>query len=445
MILFFSYSGESFPLAWRLLQEGTEAAVYVHHPKYRKNYTRMVPTVPLPKLKETLKKVDTIIFDITRDNKKTKDDIALLKTFGLKTKSPSVFGPVADKLKKSHRVIGGSEWCEEIELNRILGSEIASKLGLKIAETHDFKSFPDGTKFLKGRKDRWVLKPHENADLDLTYVEKFPGELMKKFQRDLPRRMETDKFHLMLQKVVEGIEISTEAWFDGVEFNHFNHTIEDKKFGAGNLGSNIGSQGNTVWLKRDPAGLLVNELRKLKPWLIKAKFIGPVDINAIVSEENHKPYFLEFSPRFGYDALYCLLKLYQGPLTHFFLSGFKGGFADGYVSSQRITIPPFPYAVPALLDDMAKDVSVDVSLEKLTDFWAEDIKIDKEGQLCCGGADGIIGVMTGTGATVGESVGKMYRNIKRLKIGANVQYRPDGGKRAIEAISTLKRWGINID
>jgi phosphoribosylamine-glycine ligase len=449
MILFFSYSGESFPLAWRLKQEGTDVAVYVHNPRYRSNYTRMVKTVLLNGLKDVLKKTDLTVFDITRDNKKSKEDIGLLKTFGLKTSLDSIFGPVADKLKKSHRVIGGAEWCEEIELNRLLGSDIAKKIGMTISETHDFVGLKKGIQFLKGSKDLWVLKPHDNCEMDLTYVEKNRGELAQKFDKDIPKQISQDggnpeKWEYMLQKKVEGIEISTEAWFDGKEFKHFNHTIEDKKMCVGGLGRTIGSQGNTVWMKRDPGGLLVNEIKKLKPWLLKANYVGPVDINSIVSEDDHKAYFLEFSPRFGYDALYCLLRLYKGPLTHFLMSGFQGEFADGFASSQRITIPPFPYSIPALLAGLAKDVSVQVNLDK-PDFFAEDVKLNQDGELVCGGADGILGVMTGTGATIGESVGRMYGNIKKMRVGASWHYRTDGGKRAIDAMSTLKRWGVNIE
>lgn len=445
MVLFISYSGESLPIAYRMQQEGTDATVYIHSPRYRRNYAGLVNTVNLAGLKEAVKKSETIIFDITRVNQRTKEDVAFLKTFGIKTSAPSVFGPAADKLKKTHKVIGGAEWCEEIELDRIKGSEIAGKIGLKISETHDFKSLPDGIKYLTGNKNRWVLKPHDNAELDLTYVEKHPGELLVKMQRDLPRRLGTEKINFMLQKVVDGIEISTEGWFDGNEFRHFNHTIEDKRLMTGNLGPAIGSQGNTVWVKRQAGGLLVAELKKLKPWLTRAGYVGPVDINAIVSETDHKPYFLEFTPRFGYDALYCLLRLYKRQVTQFFLSGFQGEFADGYVSSQRVTIPPFPYASPGLLSELAKDVAIGNDLEKAKEFWAEDVKLDPDDKLCCGGADGILGVVTGYGASLGESVGQMYRQIKRLKIGAYVQYRTDGGKRAEKAMAQLKRWGIEYE
>ncbi|RJR43831.1 MAG: hypothetical protein C4567_05190 [Deltaproteobacteria bacterium] len=450
MILFISNSGECLPIAWRLKREGAEVGVYVHNPKHRPNYAGIMERVTIGGLKKALKLADKVIFDITHPNQKKPEDIALLKMFGLKTGSPSVFGPVADKLKKDQLVIGASAWSEEIEMDRKLGSDIAEKLGLAISETHDFKALKQGVKFLKGRKDRWVLKPHHNADLDLTYVERYPGELLRKFEGELPRRV-GEKFEFMLQRVVEGVEISTEGWFDGEKWHHFNHTIEDKRLMQGGLGPAIGSQGNTCWIKGvqagKPAPLLVAELTKLTPWLKTAGYVGPVDINAIVSEEDHRPYFLEFTPRCGYDALYCLLTLLKGSLTEFWTKGFKGEFQyPGFASSQRLSIPPYPYANRELLASFAKEVPIEGSLEKMAWFWGEDIRMAGEtpALLCCAGSDGILGVVTGRGATVGEAVSKVYRRLKSMRVGAYMQYRLDGAKRPLAAIETLQKWGINV-
>lgn len=449
MILFMSNSGECLPIAWRLRREGAEVGVYIHNPRHRPNYEGIMERVKLPELRKVLKKAEQVIFDITHPNHKKPEDVALLKMFGLKTGLPSVFGPVADKLKKDHQVIGCSEWSEEIELDRKLGSDIAGKIGLALAETHDFKALKQGVKFLKGRKDRWVLKPHHNADLDLTYVERYPGELLRKFEGELPRRV-GEKFDFMLQQVVEGVEISTEGWFDGEGWKHFNHTIEDKRLMTGNLGPAIGSQGNTAWMKKTaggdarPTGLLVEELTRLTPWLKKAKYLGPVDINAIISEKDHRAYFLEFTPRFGYDALFLLLTLLKGSRKDFFIKGFKGEFHSGFASSQRLSIPPYPYANRELLAEMAKGVPMEGSLEKMDWFWAEDVRLDDDKKLCCAGSDGILGVAAGRGATVGEAVSHVYRRLKSMKVGAYRQYRLDGAKRPLAALETLKKWGIEV-
>jgi len=444
MILFMSNSGECLPIAYRMQKEGTEVKVYLHNSRYRKNYNNIIPKVGLKDLKRAVKKAELIIFDITRVNEKTRQDIALLKMFGVPKKSPTVFGPVADEMKAmGKKVIGASTWTEKIEMDRKLGADIAKKIGLKDPETVEFSSLKEGVKFLKteGRKDLWVFKPENNLDLDMTYVEKFNGELADKIANEYRQRLGTDKVEFILQKRVEGVEISSELWWNGKDAVHFNHTLEDKRLMNFNLGPAIGSQSNTVWIKKDENGLLVKELKKLIPYLKRANYVGPIDINVIISKKDHKPYFLEFSPRFGYDAIYCLLTLIKGSLTEFFLNGFQTEFYDGFASSQRITIPPFPYADKQLLNAMAKDILIK---NKLEDFWMEDVYMDDKGNIRCAGSDGIIGVVAERGNSLGGSVGNVYRKIDKLKIGSYIQYRTDLGKSQNKRMKQLQEWGFKI-
>ena len=443
MILFLSNSGESLPLVYRLNQAGAEAKIYIHSPKYKSNYEGLVDRLPLSKLKSAAKRAEAVVVDIVRPNEKTKQDRNLLKVFGANVTSPEVFGAVADKIRKDTPVIGASSETATWELDRNKGTEIAKKAGIQVPESVDFSSLKDGVRYLKKHDDqRWVFKPHDNQDLDLTYVESWPGELLVKLEGEYRERL-GNKFEYMLQKMIDGIEISTEGWFDGEEFVFFNHTIEDKKLMNGNKGMAIGSQGNTVWVKQGK-GLLVDELKRLAPLLRDAGYMGPVDVNCIVSEADQKPYFLEWSPRLGWDAFYCLHQLMDTSLEDFFTGGFRASWHDGYASSQRVTIPPFPYSEPSLLKDFAKGVRIMGELAGMDNFFAEDVRQGDDG-LECAGADGIIGVMAARGNSLGGSVGNMYRSLDTLKVAADRQYRTDGGKRAEKALKQFEKWGVNVE
>lgn len=438
--LFFSCYGESLPIAWRLMQEGAECKVYLHQPTHKGNYQGLVPKVNLDGLKAAVKWADLVIFDITRANNKTKQDLALLKLFGLPLKSKGVFGPVADKLKKHTQVIGAAAWCEEMELDRAAGAELARNLGLHLPPSQEFTSLKAGAKFLEAHQDRlWVFKPHGNLDLDLTYVEKYSGELLGKMKNGFSGRL-GDSVHFLLQEKIEGTLVSTEAWWSGAEFVHFNHTVEDKEFLTDGLGPNVGSMLNAVWLKQNPDGFLVKELRGLAPYLKSAGYVGPWDINCIVRDG--VPYYLEHTPRLGYDAFYCLLTLWQDSLTTFFTQGFKGSFFPGLAVGIRISIPPYPYASPALLKTYARDVPIAHTLQGTPDVWWEDVYLGTGG-LKCAGSDGILGVVTARGKTLGEAVNRVYRTVKKLRIGANLQYRTDLSK-AEQRIRQLQRQGLDI-
>ena len=409
--------------------EGADVGIYIHSPQYRKNYNGIMPKVSFSDLKKELKRAEVVIFDITRPNEKTKQDVALLKTFGLKVGSPSVFGPVAEKLSKDHKVIGASVITEELELDRKKGIDLAEKMGFAIPEMHDFKRPKDGAKFLQDRKDLWVFKPKNNQDIDLTYVEKFPGELKTKILEEYKAR--TGDIDFILQEKIDGTEVSSEVWIAGGPI-HFNQTIENKRIMDGDLGMAIGSQSNTVWLKKGD-GITIGPLTKMAGYM-KSKYTGPCDANCII--KGGVPYFLEWSPRFGWDALYCLLTLVKGKITDFFVKDFKVDFHEGYAASERLSIPPYPYGSSDLRRMYAKDVSIIGKLKDYPRFWAQDVYDD--GGLKCAGADGILGVVAARGKNLGEAWGRVYNAINKIKVCSYPQYRKDGLERARKRIERLK-------
>ena len=173
----------------------------------------------------------------------------------------------------------------------------------------------------------------------------------------------------------------------------------------------------------------------MSKYLKRAGYVGPCDVTTII-DKSGKTYFLEWSIRFGYDAIYNLLTLLKGNISDFLLNDFNANFHDGYSCSQRISIPPFPYSVNSLLKDMAKDVSVGgVS----NDFYMEDVYFD--GGFKSAGVDGIIGIMTNRGQTLEKAWSGVYRKVGMLKIGSYLQYRVDGYKQSRERLNKLLKQG----
>jgi phosphoribosylamine-glycine ligase len=444
MIVFISNSGEILPVAYRLQQVGEDVTVYIHNPAYRLNYNGLLEKTSASKLPGIVKRAQAIIFDIVRPNEGTQQDITLLKVFRCHKSAPEVFGAVADKMRRmtTAPVISASTGTSSWELDRKKGEAIAKSIGIQVPETYEFTTLREGAAFLKRRKDRWVFKPSGNQDLDLTYVEKWPGELRTKLEGEYENRI-GNEVEYILQQVVEGVELSTESLFDGQRFTSFNHTFEEKKLMTGDLGPAIGSQNNVVWIKRKRSGLLVKELTRLTPLLTAAGYVGPIDVNCIVSEKDRQPYFLEFSTRFGWDAFYCLLTLLDSPIKSFLINRLKGIFKHGYAASERITIPPFPYQDEKLLKNYAKGVNI-VHKFKNSSFWAEDI-LKNGNNIECAGADGILGVVTGYGLSIKDAVKSVYSTIEELRIASTLQYRTDLGKRAERDLERLKSWGISVE
>ncbi len=440
--LFITNSGETMPIAARLKQEGQTVGVYIHNPKYGRNYDNMISKFKLPQLKSAVAASDLVVFDMNKPVE-TANDRNFQKVFGVRAKNgQGTFGPVADRIRQSKPVLGASSWTEQLELDRNLGAIVAKKAGLRDPETMEFSSLTDGAKFLRGKRTKWVFKPHENQDLDLTYVEYLPGELLSKFENEYQKRI-GNKIDYILQRRVDGVEISTEGWWNGKNWWGFNHTMEDKTLMNDDLGPRIGSANNTVWVKTR-RGLGNDAFTNIAAQLKDSGYIGPLDINAIVDESDRKLRFLEFTPRLGYDAVYCLLSLLEGKVNDFFtyavgLNPRRPKFKKGFAASTRISVPPYPYETVELLD-RAKGIEVS---GELANMWLEDVRYD--GRLKCAGADGILGVVTGTGKTIKAASESLYDNVDEIKIAGYGQWRTDNGVRAAKDYSQLKKWGLTVD
>lgn len=437
-IIFISSSGESLPIAWRMKSQGRDVSVYVHNPLYRKNYEGIFDNrIKINELRKKAKDADCVIFDIVRPNEGTPDDKAMLKSFGISAKSPSVFGPVADKLSSYTKVIGASEYTESLELDRDKGVEFARRAGIAVPYSEKFTDIQKAVDFLAKNLDKlWVIKPLNNDDLDMTYVEKFKGELITKLQNEYKDRL-SDSPEFMLQEKINGTEISTEVWVYKGNITVMNHTFESKRLMNSNLGPSIGSQSNTVWVRKNQ-GLLTEQLNRAVKNL--KDYTGPVDVNCIVPEDGI-PYFLEWTMRMGWDALYCLLSLYKGSVTDFFMNNQKSGFNDGFASSERLSIPPYPYYTPKLLKKYAKDISITEDIE-LKNFWFQDVYY-KNG-LKCAGADGILGVAADKGNSIGSSYGRVYRLLDKMRVCSYKQYRTDGASQNEKRFNKLVNTGVKI-
>lgn len=451
-ILFISDSRESIPIAQRLVKEGVGVSFYIHDKVYRKNFEGILPRISMQEIPKALRQSQVVIVDITlpwHDNPHDKD---LHSMFGIHGKQEGVFGPIADKLMKTHKVLGSSTWTQHIELDREAGFKLAKKIGFDIPAYQKFKGLQEGIAFLQsreGKKSKWCFKMLGNGPLDLTYPETFEGEILDMMQTTLPVRFKRmkppvneNKVEYILQEYVEGVECSSELWWDGKGFLNPNRTCESKKLGSGDTGPATGSASNTVAMASDINGRIFKEMQKLKPYLSLSGYIGPIDANCIIAEG--KDWFLEWTPRFGYSAIYCLLRFIpEGQLSNFFLKDFRTMFQEGYVASQLLSLYPYPNPNQSELAQMVEDNWVAHRLDD-PDVWYQDIYKAQDGKLRMGGADGMVGVITALADTPAEAIQKVQKKCEKFSVSGNCQYRIDHEAKHMKRINKLRSIGVDF-
>ena len=417
-ILFVSKSGDALPLAIKLADK--------HRVKFyvKKKGSRMGEGLVkmVPSWRPHLKSADFVIFDMV----------------GL--------GSLADLMRRKDKIVlGGGVFNDLIELDRQKGTELMQKAGITVPETWSFKSVEEGKKFIKAKRDRYVLKPLGNQDTMWTYVAQMDDS------KDLVYMMDTaplpDGYEL--QKFIDGIEVSTEGWFDGEKFvGPFNHTMERKRFMDRDKGPSTGCMGNVVWFA-DGDKLVEQTLMKVQPYLNKMAYVGPIDINCIVTKD--KAYGIEWTARFGYSALWALLECFDGDFATWSY-GFAQGKQkempvkkDNWGVAVRLTVPPYPTDTEYLSEMVCKDWPLFFEDKAWPHIWLADAYRSTDGVFKVAGVDGVVMEVTAKSNILREARRRCYRTIDRVVL-PNKQYRSDIGLRCWSDIPKLEEWGwIDLD
>ena len=267
-------------------------------------------------------------------------------------------GEIADQIAKVTPTIGDSVFASRLEDDRLFGIEVMERCGIEVSRWDSFANPEAARKFLAKHPSRYVYKPfeipgEEDQDASATYVSESPEDMLKRLDQLFEQTMHAP---FLLQEVVDGIEISTEAYFDGEQFFFHNHTIEKKKLMSGDYGPNTGCAGNLVWNIDQQNKLFRHGLGRAKEFLADSGFRGMIDLNTIVCR-NHA-FGLEWTPRFGYDAsasIFCTIQEHETNFSDFLYAISTGPVEPNtnpvklrakYAASQRYSLPPYPEEMP---------------------------------------------------------------------------------------------------
>src|SRR4029077_11265133 len=114
----------------------------------------------------------------------------------------------------------------------------------------------------------------------------------------------------------------------------------------GGLGPNTGCAGNLVWMPTRSSVLFERGLHRAKDALGASGFVGPIDLNAIVTAG--EIYGLEWTPRFGYEGTCNTMALLPGDFVEFLHAIAIGGTPTeaaptaAFAATVRLTVPPYP-------------------------------------------------------------------------------------------------------
>ncbi len=336
-----------------------------------------------------------------------------------------------DRLNKP--VIGVDPFCDAAELDRQKGLQLFKETGIKIPKSWSFPSI-ETARLGKWPKENVVLKPSGNIDTAKTFICKDEESV------DYALEQYDKEQAIIIQEFVEGVEVSTEGWFNGRDWiTPFNHTFEEKKFLVGDLGPNTGCMGNVVMATK---GNKITEatLGRLTTILRKAGIVGPIDVNCIINESGI--YVIEPTCRFGYDAVEALIEGLQESTADLLFETALGTkkemkITKDYMIAVRLSIPPWPLADTNGAKP-GKPV-LGVNQHNLPHLFLTDVHFDDKMYLASMG-DGVVLKATARGRTVREAQRRVYRTLENLQV-QDKQYRIDIGDRVDKDLARLREWG----
>lgn len=422
-ILLISKEGDGIGVAQRLALEGNQVDVYIAESRFARAGKGLVNRVPswLP----AAKKADLVVTDCV----------------GLGRLEPKLRGLGVP-------LLGCSELLDKIELDRGAGMDMFRRAGISIPETVRFTSTKDADRIVKSTEwgPGWVIKPNGNISTAKTMIVK------DQTSWDRCLSLLSPDSSGILQRVLSGIEVSTEGWFNGTRWlTPFNHTFEEKRFLAGGLGENTGCMGNVV-IAAQSNKLTKATVEPLAPFLKMIDYRGPFDVNCIVTADG--AYALEATSRMGYDAVEALIEGLEEPAGLFLYDVARGANRDMKLTSDtmiavRLSIPPWPTRKPD--SSSAGEPVTGIDDAALNHLFLTDLYKTSEGYFTAGG-DGVLLKATAIGRTrpsngngstpdyTYEARRRVYRTLERISVKGK-QYRIDIGERVNKEMAQLKEWG----
>jgi phosphoribosylamine--glycine ligase len=413
--LWISKDADTLSLAMKVYQEGNEVFFYIQNPKKKHCGDGLIEKTD--DWRKELSKDAIICFDMVGS------------------------GRLATQLKNAgYLVFGGSLLADSLELDRVYGSSVMQTAGIKIPKTVSFTSFKEAIAYVEKTQGKFVFKPSGNMSTALTYVSSNWLDMLQ-FLKGISKQMHK-KIEFELQSYIEGIECSSEGLFNGQDWvdGWANLTLERKRFMNDDYGQNTGCMLDVVKvlpLQRETP-IFKKTLEKLTPFLRTSGYMGLLDINCIYF--NGTPFGLEYTSRFGIDAIYTMLELVEDDIGKII-----SDCARGQLKKVRTNTTSFSASVRCLVPENKKiPHRLIQNIKNFNHIHPLDMMIDKEGNLVCADTDYALAIITASGYNILDASERVYYLLNRVeKFGINdLQVRTDCGKKAEKDYQQLLKWRL---
>ena len=352
-----------------------------------------------------------------------------------------------DARKMGLHVIGGGSFMDKLEHDREFGFRIAEEAGCELPPYEQFNSLSGIESWAQSIGDTaCYFKTDKFIGADVgTYGAK-DGEGLARHMAAL-KKTTPDRLKCIVQKKIDGVALSTGRWWNGSRWTGpYEFTIEKKKFMNGEVGPSTGASLNAVWYWDDPV------IAEALGWENLASAFrryeappGLYDMNAVIAKEDGVPYFLEWTPRLGYDSEPTSMRLCDSlsdMLWNIATDQGQSSLSTDLAYSFRLTLPPYPWEHTDWAD---KQTCVGQPIHGTDGLWdgnfiAYQLRV-LDDTLQVAAPEGIVGLSLAVGDSLPELHQECIEFAKSLEPGS-LQYRTDGDKAVAKDAAELKDAGF---
>ncbi len=344
---------------------------------------------------------------------------------------------VADVLRANRlMVFGPSQSAARIEYSKAYAKDMMNRAGINTAQYQEFNTFNKAIDYLKKSKYPLVIKADGLALGKGVVICRNIAEATKALQNIMQEKVHGESgSKVIIENFLEGIEISTHAFCDGITYHMFPSSQDHKQIFNNDQGPNTGGMGTIAPLPWVPKKFIEDLGKKIvNPILDELKidgneYIGCLYPGLMLNDNGYN--VVEYNARFGDPELQSYIRLLKTDLVDILeacanrnLANIEIEWIDKYACCIILASEGYPGQYQK--GEVITGVNV---AEKLDDIVVFHAGTKQEGNNLIVNGGRVLGV-TAVGDNLDEALDKAYNAIKKIHF-KGMQYRTDIGRRAI--------------
>jgi len=372
-------------------------------------------------------------------------DIAKLLEFAKKEKidltlalpdDPLALGIVNEFNKAGLRIFGPTKNASQLEWSKAFSKDFMRQYDLPTANFGIFTDIEKAKTYLFRQRYPVVVKASGLALGKGVIIAQNQEQALEALDNMMVKKIFGESGEeVVIEKFLEGVEISTHAFSDGKHFSIFPASQDHKKIGEGNTGLNTGGMGTIA-----PLPLVSEELmqditqRIITPTIEhmrenKNKFQGVLYPGLILTEEG--PKILEYNARFGDPETQTYMRLLDTDILDIIDACIDGTLDKMEIKWKDLSACTIVLASGGYPEkyEKGKEISGIESAEMETDIIVFHAGTKEEGGKLLTNGGRVLGV-TATGENLEKALEKAYNAVKKISF-EGMQYRKDIGRKLL--------------